>query len=790
MPVGARRARHRLVGDVADHGVLELELRRPSDAANRAPPEEIASDERGEGVPDRRGSRPIGGAPGLPEALDQLLPGDRAGNRCILQRSLLDRRQAIEASCHQESQSCWHDFQGCPIGERPARPHPHEGAAFDQHSGALLEEQRIPGRAFYEPADDLLWQIAADRGAQDPRRFRSRQSAHSQKWQSAMAIFRLGPGERQEQHRVRPGRRIHFMEEGDQVRVGPMKVVEDDHDRSSPGDRPDEGTHCRARVDSRPARSVRGLLFAIIARLKAEQSEQVAFDGGATDVASRTVPQGRKGAADASGAPVAPDAELFRDRLGQRRQRQALAIGQAGTAHHERVGSPTGELFDQSRLADAGLVHHDPHPGQARSGHAVELHRQSSQDGRPIDERADSNLGRVGLLADRGPGANPLLEAHRLVHGDRLGFALHHSHLSPSVPNPAACKVPGRRPDEHVPGGRHVREAGADVDHVPDDGEARRFPGSADDHLTGVDPDVQPRKGRVVFDPETMPMANEGKAGPDGPLGIVLVGDRRSEDGHEPVAHDLRDGPPVFLDDQPEAGHPRPDRAEYLLRIHRRGECRVTRQVREQDRDDLPLGRDRRLAARRADQLPRGHDHTACAARQRVGSTDSRRRRRYSRPFAGGHRIRLPCVWLLIPRAWWLVGVVQDDGAVRPLHTFDPLQLLSQERFHLFERVGSKLEHHVPISEDEGRPVVARQFLDGGEHLARLTVTRADPDVSADLELPAPAGGCIRTDAQGDADARARIDLIADARDLAPKLHQSVVALRRLEERHGTEATG
>ena len=113
------------------------------------------------------------------------------------------------------------------------------------------------------------------------------------------------------------------------------------------------------------------------------------------------------------------------------------------------------------------------------------------------------------------------------------------------------------------------------------------------DDLTGVDPDPgreveplrPPQLGRVLGD-----VVEHLQGGVAGTPGVVLVGDRSPEDGHDPVAGELVDralepGHRVG-EDREEALH---DRAP-LLRVLLLGEVHRAADVREQDGDLLAFG--------------------------------------------------------------------------------------------------------------------------------------------------------------------------------------------------------
>jgi hypothetical protein len=104
----------------------------------------------------------------------------------------------------------------------------------------------------------------------------------------------------------------------------------------------------------------------------------------------------------------------------------------------------------------------------------------------------------------------------------------------------------------------------------------------------------------------------------NGPLRIVIVGGGHAEDGHEAVAHDLRHRAPVLLDHEAQVGHPGTDSAIDVFRVEGLGQGRVARQVREEDRHDLPLrGQDRLAAGGAGDRAWRQLGSARRAARDR-----------------------------------------------------------------------------------------------------------------------------------------------------------------------------
>ena len=72
-------------------------------------------------------------------------------------------------------------------------------------------------------------------------------------------------------------------------------------------------------------------------------------------------------------------------------------------------------------------------------------------------------------------------------------------------------------------------------------------------------------------------------------LGVVLVRDRRAEDGHHRVADELLDRAAVPLDLGAQLRVVRRERRADVLRVEPLGACRRADEVGEEDRHDLPL---------------------------------------------------------------------------------------------------------------------------------------------------------------------------------------------------------
>ena len=104
-----------------------------------------------------------------------------------------------------------------------------------------------------------------------------------------------------------------------------------------------------------------------------------------------------------------------------------------------------------------------------------------------------------------------------------------------------------------------------------------------DERLTGCDADPD-----LEVSPSMGPSA-DGEGSSHGPLGIVLVGDRRTEQRHGGVADELLDRPAVALELGADALVVAAEHGSHVLGIHPLGTLGGPDQVAEEDGDDLPL---------------------------------------------------------------------------------------------------------------------------------------------------------------------------------------------------------
>ena len=163
---------------------------------------------------------------------------------------------------------------------------------------------------------------------------------------------------------------------------------------------------------------------------------------------------------------------------------------------------------------------------------------------------------------------------------------------------------------------------------------------------------------------QALDRVDELERGPDGPLGVVLVGGRRAPDRHHGIADELLDGAAVAADHVADELEVAAQELAGVLGVAALGQGREADEVGEQDRDDPALGdgrrpapaRLRRRSARRDGPVATGKGRPAFAAELRIGAID--RAARPDRPRPAG--CRTPC------RTWSPGRVLR--AAVRTVH--------------------------------------------------------------------------------------------------------------------------
>ena len=282
------------------------------------------------------------------------------------------------------------------------------------------------------------------------------------------------------------------------------------------------------------------------------------------------------------------DLEVVAQQRDDRQVRRRPPVGHGGRLDHPPCGGQgvVDELVKEARLAHPGLADDAddlPVPG------AGALHR--------APEHAELGLApdEAGEPADRGslePGAR-LSGPDQLEGLERVGETLDHEGPRRLHRDVAPDELQGLAGEQ---GGARLREllhAGGEVRGLADRRVVHVQVATDRPHhdLTRVDPDPDPHRHRVARDP--------GHVAPDrvlhaqrrvaGAEGMILVGQRRAEEGHDPVAQHLVDGALVVVDGLHHGFEDRVEDLPRLLGVTVGQKLERALEIREQHRDLLAL---------------------------------------------------------------------------------------------------------------------------------------------------------------------------------------------------------
>ena len=250
------------------------------------------------------------------------------------------------------------------------------------------------------------------------------------------------------------------------------------------------------------------------------------------------------------------------------------------------------ELPGEAGLADAGRADDRDEPGAPLAARGVEQVLEQPQLVVAADERR--------LEASRCGSGRRRSATTRRARQAGTGLALPLSACSP-----ACLEGDGRdaarwvaSPTRTVPGAATDWSRDAVLTRSP-----ATMPWFVAPIVTAASPVRTPARASMPG-PEGADRVDELEAGPDGPLGVVLVGDRRAPDRHDRVADELLDRPAVAADDVAGEVEVAGQELAGVLGVAPLGERREADEVGEQDGDEAALG-DRRDRERRGSGTPR-----------------------------------------------------------------------------------------------------------------------------------------------------------------------------------------
>ena len=373
--------------------------------------------------------------------------------------------------------------------------------------------------------------------------------------------------------------------------VGPVDVLEGEDQRALERDRLDRRAH--GGEEGLP-RTLRVLFDRAPLRRRADPQQagdhrRLALRGLAARLVGRVAVAQQLAQAPGELAPgelgvvAVGDLRLGAQDLGERPVHHARPVGQAAALVHRgsellRVQAP-GELAPQPRLAHARLADHRRQVGPGLAHDATVGRDQELELVLPSHQR--------GLApGDASPGRLGGQQADGLPGRDRLGLALEVERADLAVVDRVAGGAIGALADGHRLGATGGLQARGHVDGVAGDrvGVAHR----AGQDLAGVHAHPQ-REVDVVLRArlgvDLLHRLLHAQGGADRALGVVLVGHRRAEQGHDVVADVLVDGAAVALDLLAQAPQEALDHRLEGLGVEALGHRGVAGEVGEEDGD-------------------------------------------------------------------------------------------------------------------------------------------------------------------------------------------------------------
>ena len=551
-----------LVGRVADEDVVEPE-RLLLERAGEVRAHELLLDQRAEAL-----------AHAVPSALGQEMrhgvpDEDLADDRGRFDHGSLVGLQVVEARREQRVDRRRHDGASDVGGRVPASALEADEPLVDEHRDELLDEERVPLGGFHDARPNALVQAGpAEQVLRDGARvvlgetFELDARRAGRGGPLGMRLEELVSSRADHEQGGVVGRLEDVPDQIEEARLGPVDVLEQDDERSRPGERLQQ-------LPCPPDQLLAGELGGREADRRRDAVLRVGVAREGRELLERDL--GRVALEDAGRLP---------DCLGERPEGDAFAVRQAPPAEEGDVVERADELLDESRLPDARLADHGHEAAAPLLAGFVEPVVQRRELELPADDRCVQSSWALGSLADRD---EPVCR-----HGLRLALELERLHLLDV--HEVADEAVREMSQEHLLLARGLLETGGDVDRVPrhEPLPARRVPGHdlARVHArSDREPDAPVALELVV---QLHLRALHVRGGTHGAEGVVLVELRQAEDGHDRVADELLDDAAVALELGAHrvevARHDLPERLRVELLAH----ARRALEVREDDRHGLP----------------------------------------------------------------------------------------------------------------------------------------------------------------------------------------------------------
>ena len=382
----------------------------------------------------------------------------------------------------------------------------------------------------------------------------------------------LGAREREEEHRPVGHVRDQVLDQIEQRIIGPVRVLEHDHERIAIGQFLDESARRELQVDRVVSRVI---------ETEAHQQREVSRRVRCLAIEGQRGHETRELAPRLGGRVVLEDARRARDDLGDGAVRRLLRVREATTPQHPCPAAfeLPGRFTAEAGLPDAGWTDHgdqmrlvprdDPFPGIA----------DDLQLSPPTDERGSREP--AGRLLHHSRTSQPG------AHG--LALALGSDRVDLVEGEDALHEPMGLLADDDTSGGRGRLQPGGGVHDVAgrkrlpgrrverDDGFARAHRCPDPEAELGTDP-VQ------LLDP-----LERVERGANGAFGVIVVGQGRSEHRHHRVADELLHDAAEPLDAVAELLVVSPVQIPDVFGVGAIRALRRADHVNEQHRDELPL---------------------------------------------------------------------------------------------------------------------------------------------------------------------------------------------------------
>ena len=601
-PVDAQDA---VVHDVAQQRVTEQPLARPGERRVLALVDQLAHAQVGQ--PRLHLVQWV-----VPESDHGVVPEHASDHGRPLEDRALGCGQRVHAGLQHAAQGRWQGTEAVdPIGRHgPSIRPPHEHAAGDEPRDELLEVVRVAlGSADHELDQRLghvvgLGQELFQQGAAatSGQRLEHQARVVGQALTPSRPPFeQLGTGRGDDEERCLAERGVGDVERFERQVVGPVHVLQQQHDRGLGTQAGEVGAEGGQRLLAMRSRvEARHLGIDLLTELEAEPRRGEPGPAAVRRVLAQ--PGGKPGRAlggDVGCRVAGLDRETRRDQVAQQRPGRVLRrSGGAATEPPHRLGhlgKPAVELEEEPGLPDARFAEHCHDVPALRVDDVPQPFLQPVQLDLPPDRRRLDPLhasGGIEVELVRSLGQH-------LEGIDRAGDALELQPRHRPEAERAADVLVGVGRDQHAADGCRGLQTGRPVDGLTDGHElvggrvgAGSLPEGADDDVAGVDPDAHRQRdavGRLERGVELGHAIAHRKRGANRRMRIVLARSVQPEHGHDGVTDVLLDDPTLGLDRLAPASEVLVDDVSGVLGVEVLGQHREVDEVGEQDRDQLAL---------------------------------------------------------------------------------------------------------------------------------------------------------------------------------------------------------